>query len=30
MAWERDLPVARGKPEAAHGYKAEESKESNA
>ena len=25
----RDLPVARSRPEAAHGFKAEESKESN-
>ena len=25
--WERDLPVARGKPESQHGFKAEETKE---
>ncbi len=29
MAWERDLPIARNRPEAAHGYKAEETKEGN-
>jgi formate dehydrogenase major subunit len=29
MMWQRDLPVARNKPEAAHGYKAEETKEGN-
>lgn len=27
--WERDLPQARGKPEASHGFKAEETKEGN-
>ena len=29
MAWQRDLPMARNRPEAAHGYKAEETKEGN-
>jgi formate dehydrogenase major subunit len=29
MKWQRDLPVARNRPEAAHGYKAEETKEGN-
>ena len=29
MAWERDLPIARNRPEAAHGYKAEETREGN-
>jgi formate dehydrogenase major subunit len=29
MPWQRDLPIARNRPEAAHGYKAEETKEGN-
>jgi formate dehydrogenase major subunit len=29
MDWQRDLPVARGRPETKHGFKAEETKEGN-